>query len=74
MPTNYPTGLDTFTNPASGDNVDNPPHSAQHADANDAIEAIQNELGTRPAGTSGNALATLNELANDVPKRVWFYS
>jgi hypothetical protein len=41
MATNFPTGVDTFTNPVSNDSLNSPSHSVQHADANDAIEAIE---------------------------------
>jgi hypothetical protein len=46
MAVNYPTSLDTFTNPTSSSSVANPSHSQQHADANDAIEALQSKVGT----------------------------
>jgi len=45
MATNFPTSLDALTNPASGDALNNPSHSAQHANANDAIEALQAKVG-----------------------------
>jgi hypothetical protein len=41
----YPTSLDTFTNPSSGDTTNSPSHSTQHSDANDAIEALQAKVG-----------------------------
>ena len=44
MATNFPTGVDTFTNPVSNDSLNSPSHSVQHADANDAIEAIENAI------------------------------
>lgn len=44
MPTSYPGAIDSFTNPTSGDQLSSPSHADQHADANDAIEAIQTEL------------------------------
>lgn len=50
MATNYPLGLDTLTNPAPGDSTVSPSHAGQHANANDAIEAIEAELGTSPSG------------------------
>ena len=54
MPTDYPAGLDDFDNPsdADGDQLDTPGvlHDEQHANANDAIEAIEAELGTLPSG------------------------
>lgn len=45
MATNFPTSLDTLTNPTSTDSLNNPSHSGQHADANDAIEALQAKVG-----------------------------
>lgn len=53
MATNYPTSLDTFTNPSAGDSLNSPSHSAQHADINDAMEAVQAKLGVG-AGTIGS--------------------
>lgn len=52
MPTSYPNSLDNFTNPTPTDYLDSVavPHSDQHANANDAIEAIQTVLGTSPSG------------------------
>jgi len=53
MATNYPTSLDTLTNPVSNDSLNSPSHSAQHANANDAIEAIEAKLGVGNANQVG---------------------
>lgn len=53
MATSFPTSLDAFVNPSAGDPQSNPPHAAQHADANDAIEALQTKV-----GVTGSADAT----------------
>ena len=46
MTTDFPgTGLDDFTNPASTDPLNNPDHATQHANKNDAIEAMQAKIG-----------------------------
>ena len=45
MATNFPISLDAFTNPTAVDTLDSPPHDVQHADANDAIEALQTKVG-----------------------------
>jgi len=45
MSTNYPTSLDALTNPLATDSLASPSHSAQHANANDAIEALQAKVG-----------------------------
>ncbi len=48
MTTSFPTALDTFSNPSASDATNNltTPHAAQHANANDAIEAIEAKIGT----------------------------
>jgi hypothetical protein len=43
--TNFPTSLDSLTNPTSSDSLNSPSHSAQHANSNDAIEALQAKVG-----------------------------
>ena len=45
MATNFPNSLDNLTNPASTDPTDAPSHSQQHANANDAIEALEAKVG-----------------------------
>jgi len=45
MATNFPASLDTLTNPTSSDPLNSPSHSAQHANANDAIEALEAKVG-----------------------------
>lgn len=42
---NFPTSLDSFTNPSSSDTTAAVDHAAQHANANDAIEALEAKLG-----------------------------
>ena len=60
MAINFPTSLDNFTNPSSGNTLDSPSHSLQHSDINDAVEAMQRKVGvgTAVAGsaTSGQVL------------------
>ena len=43
MPTNYPTGLDTLTNPSAIDTLDTVAvlHSDQHANTNDMIYDVE---------------------------------
>jgi len=45
MAINYPTTLDTLTNPTGNDRVDTVDHAGQHADANDAVEALEAKVG-----------------------------
>lgn len=62
MATSYPGALDTLTNPTGTDYQDTVDHAAQHTNANDAIEAIQAELGTDPAGTWSTVKARLDDM------------
>ena len=47
MASNFPSSLDTFTNPSSTDAMDSVsvPHATQHSDLNDAVEALQAKVG-----------------------------
>lgn len=45
MATNFPTSLDSLTNPTSSDTLASPDHAGQHSNANDAIEALQAKVG-----------------------------
>ena len=62
MPTNYPAQLDTLSNPAPSSDTAADPHSSQHANANDAIEAVQTELGTTPSGSSATVRERLETI------------
>lgn len=42
---NYPTSLDTLTNPTGASTLDNPSHSDQHSDLNDIVEALEAKVG-----------------------------
>ena len=45
MATNFPASLDALTNPTGSDTLASPDHAGQHADSNDAIEALQAKVG-----------------------------
>ena len=45
MAINFPTSLDTLTNPSSTDKVDTVDHASQHSDINDIAEAIEAKVG-----------------------------
>ena len=64
MATSYPDGLDNFTNPTASDTLDSAtvPHATQHANTNDAIEAIEAELGTTPKGSKASVKARLDSV------------
>lgn len=70
MTTVYPGAIDTLSNPSAGNNTTNPPHISQHADVNDAVEAIETELGINPAGAEATVAARLTAVeaaAADAP-------
>ena len=56
MSINFPTSLDTLTNPTGTDNLDSPDHATQHADENDAVEALEAKV-----GVDGSAVATSHD-------------
>lgn len=62
MPTNYPVSLDNFTNPLASNTLANPSHSTQHANANDAIEAIEYYLGTQSNPAANTITYRVDEL------------
>lgn len=45
MAINYPTSLDSLTNPLSTDLLTSPAHSTQHSNVNDAVEALEAKVG-----------------------------
>jgi hypothetical protein len=47
MASNFPSSLDSFTNPSSSDAMDSVsvPHASQHADLNDAVVALEAKVG-----------------------------
>ena len=53
MATNYPNSLDVLINPTVNDTLNSTtvPHHQQHANLNDAMEAVQTVLGFNPAGS-----------------------
>lgn len=53
MATNFPSSLDSLTNPTSSDGLNSPDHAGQHANANDAIEALEAKV-----GVNGSAVTT----------------
>ena len=68
MATNYPGSADTFATISGeemGDEVGGRNHEDFHNDANDAIEAIEGELGATPSGASATVAARLDGIEAD---------
>jgi len=64
MAINYPTSLDTFTNPTDTDPMNSVtvPHATQHADLNDAVEALQAKVGVDNSTVATSLEARVNNL------------
>jgi len=64
----FPGGLDNFTNPTASDTLDSAtvPHATQHANVNDAVEAIESTLGVNPQGASATVVTRLGALDTTV--------
>lgn len=69
MATNFPAGLDTFTNPVGTDTLATPSHSSQHADINDAVEALQAKVGANNSAVTSSLdykVTALNTSVSDL--------
>jgi hypothetical protein len=60
MTATFPTALPTYTNPSGTDTVDAVDHAAQHANANDDIEALAAKVGTGASTPAGGSILTGN--------------
>ena len=67
MATNFPTSLDTLTNPTATDTLDSPPHDEQHADANDAIEALPAKVGINSSADTNSLDYKVNNITPPYP-------
>lgn len=64
MATNFPTSLDTLTNPTSGQTLNSPSHADQHANANDAIEALEAKVGVDSSAVTTSHDYKLSEVTD----------
>jgi len=60
----FPTSKDNLTNPSSTDELVG--HAAQHANANDSIEALENVVGITNSTDSGSLTYKVNQLSTSV--------
>jgi microcystin-dependent protein len=67
MATNFPAGLDSLTNPLGTDTLASPSHSSQHANANDAIEALQAKVGVDNSAVTTSIDYRVEQLENATP-------
>jgi hypothetical protein len=69
MTTNFPVSKDTLTNPGARDSLSSPSHSQQHANANDAIEALQTKVGidgSEDINSLDYKISTLESQVNEI--------
>src|SRR3990167_745527 len=64
--TNFPSSLDTLTNPSGTDSVATVSHSGQHSNANDAIEALEAKLGTGASTAVTNSIFAGNGTGSSI--------
>jgi len=69
MAITWPVTADVLTNPSATDKTNSPSHATQHANANDALEAIEAYLGTNASQTtptgSGRVLRSTSATASE---------
>jgi hypothetical protein len=66
MSTNFPTTIDSLTNPLSTDTLDSPSHAGQHADVNDAVEALEAKVGVDDSAVTSSHDYKIDALETDV--------
>lgn len=64
MPSGYPAAIDNFNNPTAADNLSTATvlHNTQHTNVNDAVKAIETELGLLPKNSSASVRARLDAI------------
>ena len=64
MASTFPTSKDNLSNPAATDDLSG--HAAQHANANDSIEALENAVGITNSADSSSLTYKINQLSTSV--------
>lgn len=67
MAINFPSSIDSLTNPISSNTLDNPSHAGQHSDANDAIEALETKVGVDSSAVSSSIDYKLTNTSSSNP-------
>jgi hypothetical protein len=64
MSVNFPISIDSLSNPASGDALNNvtTPHATQHANLNDAVEALETKVGANSSAVTTSHDYKLSEV------------
>lgn len=64
MSTNFPTSLDSLINPTTTDSMSTVSHSSQHANVNDAIEALEAKVGANSSAVTTSHDYKLSEVTS----------
>lgn len=64
MPISYPSSLDVLTNPIANNKLNSPSHVDQHANANDAIEALESKVGADSSAVTTSHDYKLSDVTN----------
>jgi hypothetical protein len=62
MATNFPNSVDSLVNPNASDPLSSPSHSQQHANLNDAVEAIEKKIGVNGSSDTNSLQYKIAEL------------
>lgn len=68
MGTNFPTSIDSFTNPTATNPQNAPSHSAQHINVNAAVEAVETAIGTTGAPVLDSITARVTAVAAEIAR------
>ena len=61
---NFPTSLDTLTNPVGTDQLTSPDHAGQHSNVNDAVEALEAKVGADSSAVTTSHDYKLSEVTS----------
>ena len=74
MATNFPSSVDSFTNPTTSDTLASVSHSAQHSDVNDAVEALEAKVGVDSSTVSSSLDYRVAALEQTSGRRNFLYN
>lgn len=70
MAIDYPTSLDTFSDPNPTSEMSNPSHSGLHTDINSAVEALETKVGIDGSADTNSLDYKVASVANDSDQNI----
>lgn len=67
MSTNFPTSLDTFTDPSGTSALTSPDHAGQHTNINDAVAALEAKVGANSSAVTTSLDYKISNLTSGTP-------